>query len=110
MLPHFIINILGYVFILVISHLIGSLLVKIPAVEQTKGGKWYRAFVHCMIYLAPFVVFFKFFNWPLLIMFLLHFCLEMVKANGKAISPKRDEIFHYLILLVYFLWMLIIRM
>ena len=42
-------------FILVICHLIGDYFLQSDFIAKTKGQNWYHLFVHCILYVVPFM-------------------------------------------------------
>ena len=78
----------------------GDYVLQSDFIAKTKGENWYHLFVHSILYIIPFYLFFGF-NFDLLLVFAAHFAIDAGKARYKRITYTDDQILHYLIALVY---------
>lgn len=88
------------IFKIITCHMLGDYVLQSDFIAQTKGANWYHLFVHCILYVLPFYLFFGF-NFDLLLIFIAHFAIDAGKARFKRITYIHDQILHYLIALVY---------
>lgn len=87
---------------IIFCHLLGDYPLQPDFIANTKGSNWYHLFVHCALYCIPFAVAFGI-DIRLLILFVTHFLVDMLKARYKAISYGVDQTLHYLVALVLYL-------
>ena len=85
---------------LIFSHLIGDYVLQIDFIAKTKGSNWYHLFVHCVLYLLPFYLFFGL-DYRLVVIFIMHLFIDSFKARYNKISYTTDQILHYLVTLIY---------
>lgn len=90
------------VFELVLCHLIGDYFFQSPFLADTKGKNWYHLFIHCMLYSVPFYICFGE-CWQLVLITILHFPIDALKARYGKIDYKTDQILHYILLFTYFI-------
>lgn len=83
-------------------HLLGDYLFQTPYIAESKGKNWYHMFVHCVLYCLPFYICFGL-NWQLILLFLSHFCIDVLKARYNLITICTDQLLHYIVMIVYFL-------
>jgi len=86
----------------IFCHLLGDYPLQQDRIADTKGSNWYHLFVHCALYCIPFAISFGI-DIRLLILFVTHFLVDMLKARCKAISYGVDQTLHYLVALVLYL-------
>ena len=91
---------LEIIFKIIICHMLGDYVLQSDFIAQTKGNNWYHLFVHCILYILPFYLFFGF-NLDLLSIFAAHFFIDATKARYKKITYAHDQIIHFIIALVY---------
>lgn len=94
-------NALGLVFILVMAHLVGDYVLQGDFIAKTKGENEYHLFVHCFLYLLPFMLFVQ--GWQLGLLFSSHVIIDSLKATYGKITYKTDQILHYLVLAIIFI-------
>lgn len=89
---------LAIAFKLLICHLIGDYVLQIDFIAKTKGENFYHLFVHCVLYLVPFILVGV---WTNLIWFIFatHLIIDYNKATLNSIDYKTDQILHYVVLL-----------
>ena len=87
---------------IIFCHLLGDYPLQPDFIAKTKGENWYHLFVHCALYCVPFAVVYGI-DIRLLILFVTHFLVDMLKARYKAISYGADQTLHYLVALVLYL-------
>ena len=85
---------------LIFCHLMGDYVLQIDYIAHSKGNNWYHLFVHCGLYTLPFYVVFGL-SWHLVVIFAVHFIVDVLKARYKKINYLTDQVFHYLTSLVY---------
>lgn len=90
------------VIILIICHFIGDYLLQKPYIAETKGKNWYHMFIHCMLYILPFMIYFGF-TWHLWILFISHFIIDSLKARYHKIDYVNDQCLHWLMMMLYYL-------
>ncbi len=88
------------IFKIIVCHMLGDYVLQSDFIAQTKGSNWYHLFVHCILYVVPFYLFFGF-DFDLLLIFVAHFAIDAGKARFKRVSYISDQILHYLMALVY---------
>lgn len=93
-------EILKTIVLIVLCHLFGDYVLQSDFIAQTNGKNWYHLFVHCALYCIPFLVVFGF-TWHLLVIFISHLIIDQLKARWNKITYTQDQIFHYLIGLIY---------
>jgi hypothetical protein len=86
---------------LVLCHLVGDYVLQTDFIAKTKGTNWYHLFVHCALYILPFIATYGF-VWQSVIVFVTHFTIDALKARRGKISYQTDQMLHYLIVLIYF--------
>jgi hypothetical protein len=91
------INTLIYI---ILCHLVGDYVLQCDFIAQTKGKNWYHLFVHCALYIVPFIVVFGI-TWQLPIIFIMHLIIDPLKARYNKITYAQDQVLHYLIALIY---------
>ncbi len=84
----------------VMCHLVGDYVLQCDFIAGTKGKNWYHLFVHCALYILPFIICFGL-NWKCLFVFLTHIVVDALKARYQKITYLQDQVLHYLICLVY---------
>ena len=85
---------------LVICHLIGDYVLQTDFIAKTKGTNWYHLFVHCALYIVPFIVVFGF-NWKILLLFAVHMIVDPLKAKWGKTTYFQDQLIHYLTMVIY---------
>lgn len=93
------------IFILLICHLIGDYVLQSNFLATTKGENWYHLFVHSVLYIVPFYLFFGF-NSGLLFLAVTHFIIDALKARYNWISYVWDQGAHYLAIKWYLIFWL----
>lgn len=91
-----------YLILLIMSHLVGDYVLQIDFIAKSKGENIYHLLVHCALYCFPFYIFFGF-GWHLLVLFLSHIIIDLLKAKYKVISYFVDQLLHYIVLLIVFI-------
>ena len=56
------------IILLIVCHLLGDYVLQNDFIAKSKGSNWYHLFVHCAIYLVPFIVVFGL-SWKILFLF-----------------------------------------
>ena len=90
---------------LLMCHLLGDYVLQIDYIAQTKKINPYHLFVHCVLYVVPFVFLYKDIPNGYLIyiyLFFTHFVIDASKCDEK-IDYKTDQILHYGVLFI--LWL-----
>jgi len=87
-------------FKLVMCHLIGDYVLQGDYLAKSKGKNWYDLWVHCMLYIIPFVIVFGY-SWRIIILFLSHFIIDALKARYNKINYYQDQLLHYFIFIIY---------
>ncbi|MDY4127679.1 DUF3307 domain-containing protein [Peptostreptococcus porci] len=87
---------------IVMCHMIGDYVLQCDFIAQTKGKNWYHLFVHCVLYCVPFAILFGV-DYKLGIIFISHLIIDPLKARYNKITYTQDQVFHYLISLIYFI-------
>lgn len=90
------------IIMLTLCHLVGDYVLQTSFIAETKGVNWYHLFVHCALYILPFVVVFGF-VWQAIIIFAAHLVIDPLKARWKKINYWTDQTLHYLTMLIYFI-------
>ena len=92
---------------LVLCHLIGDYVFQVDFIANTKGTNWYHLFVHCALYMVPFIYIFGFSNYSfLLFVFITHTIIDALKATYKKINYVTDQILHYMVLIIGYRYLL----
>lgn len=89
------------IFKIIICHMLGDYVLQSDFIAKTKGQNWYHLFVHSTLYILPYYLFFGF-NFDLLLVFTSHFVIDAGKARYKKITYAHDQIWHYIMAIVYF--------
>ena len=87
---------------LILCHLVGDHVLQLDHIAKSKGNNLYHLLVHCLLYTLPFYIMFGY-DWRLLIIFLAHAIVDLLKAKYKKISYKTDQLIHFVTLLIYVL-------
>ena len=85
----------------IVCHLIGDYVLQCDFIAKSKGDNLYHMFVHCFLYCIPFAVVFGM-DWKIVTIFLTHILIDLLKARWKKINYVQDQIFHYIIGLIFF--------
>lgn len=88
------------VILLIICHMIGDYVLQCDFIAKTKGSNWYHLFVHCILYVAPFIFIFGF-DWRILLLLLTHLIIDPLKARFNRITYVQDQVLHYIICCIY---------
>lgn len=91
--------------ILVLCHLIGDYVLQCDFIAKTKGDNVYHLFVHCALYVVPFIVCFGM-DYRIAILFATHFPIDIAKARYKKISYTLDQILHYAVIVITYMFVL----
>ena len=87
---------------LVLSHYIGDYFLQTRYLADNKGKDDYVLFVHCVLYIVPFVFIFGV-SWHLIPLFLIHIVVDRIKARHKKITLWQDQAIHLVTMLIYFI-------
>lgn len=93
-------EIVNKIILLVICHLIGDYVLQNDFIANSKGYNWYHLFVHCALYIVPFMVVFGI-DVNLAALFVCHFIVDACKARWKMINYFEDQLVHYFTLIIY---------
>ena len=85
---------------LIICHLIGDYVLQTDFIAKTKGTNWYHLFVHCGLYVVPFIIVFGL-SWKILFLFTAHMIVDPLKARWNKITYVQDQLIHYLTMIIY---------
>lgn len=85
---------------LVICHLIGDYVLQTDFIAKTKATNWYHLFVHCALYIVPFIIVFGL-NWKIFFLFAVHMIVDPLKARWNKITYVQDQLIHYLTMIIY---------
>ena len=88
------------IILLILCHLLGDYVLQNDFIAKSKGSNWYHLFVHCAIYLVPFIAVFGL-SWEILFLFVAHMIVDPLKARWNKISYFQDQLIHYLTLIIY---------
>lgn len=86
--------------LLVLCHLIGDYVLQTDFIAKTKGKNWYHLFVHCGLYVVPFIIVFGL-SWKILFLFIVHMIVDPLKARWNKTTYVQDQVIHYLTMLIY---------
>lgn len=87
---------------LILSHLIGDYVLQCDFIAKSKGDNFYHLIVHCGLYVIPFTFIFGV-GVELLVLFMTHVVIDMLKAKCKKITYIQDQVFHYIIIVMLYL-------
>lgn len=87
---------------IIMCHMVGDYVLQCDFIAQTKGKNWYHLFVHCILYCIPFAIMFGI-DYKLAIIFVSHIIIDPLKARYNKITYTQDQLFHYLVSLIYFI-------
>ena len=76
--------------------MIGDYVLQCDFIAKTKGSNWYHLFVHCILYVVPFVVVFGI-DWRIYVLLLTHLIIDPLKARYNKINYIQDQILHYIV-------------
>lgn len=85
---------------LIMCHVFGDYFLQDKFIATTKGENWYHLFVHAVLYCIPLYILFGL-DIKLIVIFVSHFFIDMLKARYKIIPYFLDQILHYLFLIIY---------
>lgn len=85
---------------LVICHLIGDYVLQTDFIAKTKGTNWYHLFVHCALYIVPFIIVFGL-SWKIFFLFAVHMIVDPLKARWNKTTYVQDQLIHYLTMVIY---------
>lgn len=86
--------------LLILCHLIGDYVLQTDFLAKTKGMNWYHLFVHCSLYVVPFIIVFGL-NWKIFFLFIAHMIVDPLKARWNKTTYVQDQVIHYLTMLIY---------
>jgi len=87
---------------LIACHFIGDYILQTRFIAESKGENFYHLFIHCFTYCIPFYVLFGL-NWQLIVVFVVHFITDPLKARWHKINYLTDQIIHFVVMSVYFI-------
>ena len=90
------------VIVLIMCHILGDYVLQTRFIAESKGMNWYHMFIHCTLYILPFMIYFGF-TWHLWILFISHFIIDSLKARYCKIDYMNDQLLHWLIMMLYYL-------
>ena len=85
---------------IVLCHLFGDYVLQSDFIAKTKGQNWYHLFVHSALYTVPFIIIFGL-TWHLIILFISHLIIDLLKAKYKIINYIQDQVLHYIVACIY---------
>ena len=88
------------IILLILCHLLGDYVLQNDFIAKSKGSNWYHLFVHCALYVVPFIVVFGL-SWKILFLFVAHMIVDPLKARWNKITYFQDQLIHYLTLIIY---------
>lgn len=87
----------------IMCHLIGDYVLQNDFIANTKGSNWYHLFVHCSLYILPFMIVYGI-TWKLGLIFVSHVIVDSLKARYNKINYTQDQVLHYIVSCVYLAW------
>ena len=87
--------------IILACHFVGDYVLQTDFIAKTKGENRWHMFIHCFLYVMPFLIIF-WFDWRLPVLFISHFIIDTLKSRYKKISYPVDQILHLAICIMYF--------
>ena len=88
--------ILNNILEIIICHMIGDYVLQCDFIAKTKGSNWYHLFVHCILYVVPFVIVFGI-DLRIYVLLLTHLIIDPLKARYNKINYIQDQILHYIV-------------
>lgn len=88
------------ILLIIFCHLIGDYVLQNDFIAKTKGSNWYHLLVHCFLYIVPFYVCFGF-DWRLIAILVSHIIIDPLKARWNKINYCEDQLYHYIVALIY---------
>jgi hypothetical protein len=85
---------------IVLAHALGDYFLQTSYIANGKGKDDYLLFIHCVLYVVPFVIFFGI-TWHLIPLFVIHVIADRLKARHNKINLLADQIIHYAVALLY---------
>ena len=85
---------------LIFCHLIGDYVLQIDFIANSKGSNFYDMFVHCALYCSPFAYMYGI-DFKLIVIFVSHIAIDLLKARYKKITYAQDQALHYLVCILY---------
>ena len=76
--------------------MIGDYVLQCDFIAKTKGSNWYHLFVHCILYVVPFVIVFGI-DLRIYVLLLTHLIIDPLKARYNKINYIQDQILHYIV-------------
>ena len=87
------------IILLIMCHLLGDYVLQNDFIAKTKGSNWYHLFVHSALYCLPFMIFSVGFDLiDILLLFLAHMVIDLLKARYNMITYTQDQILHYMVI------------
>ena len=90
------------IIILIMCHLVGDYILQSNFIATTKDENLYHLFVHCVLYILPFIIYFGF-TWQAIVVFISHFIIDISKCRYHWINYFQDQLLHYIVLGIYFI-------
>ena len=90
------------IFMLVICHAIGDYVLQNDFIAKTKGENLYHLFIHSILYCSPFYILLGI-DLRLLIIFISHFLIDILKVRYNKLNYIQDQFLHYLVMFIYLL-------
>lgn len=87
---------------LLFCHTIGDYVLQNDFIAKTKGSNLYHLFVHCLLYCLPFYILYGV-NVKLLVVFITHVVIDILKARYNKINYITDQLLHYIVIFIVYL-------
>ena len=84
-----------------IFHFIGDYVLQLDYIATTKGKNWYHLFVHCVLYISPFVLYFGIHECLWVFLFIPHIIIDALKARYDVVDYFTDQLLHLMCIVAY---------
>ena len=80
-------------FFIIACHAVGDYFLQSDFLARTKGENFWHMLMHCVLYSVPYAFIFGI-DYRLLIVFLTHIIIDLLKARFKLINYVADQVLH----------------
>ena len=84
-----------------IFHFIGDYVLQSDYIATTKGKNWYHLFVHCILYISPFLIYYGINDCLWYFLFIPHFIIDACKARFGIIDYFTNQLLHLMCVTLY---------
>lgn len=92
------------IYAIAICHSLGDYFLQTNYLATNKSSDRYLLFIHCLLYTAPFSLYFGF-DFRIIILLALHYIIDSLKSRYKKFGIVEDQILHYAVAILCYVIM-----